>query len=172
MNKEEFRNSLIKAATPAETKLLTALCNDARFKGRVEFQKQIGKYFVDFFITDKRLAIELDGSSHESKKKYDEDRTKELSLMGVRVIRFQNTVVFKHVDQVIRKIFNYTSINKRKNKFGFLADHVNSEWIKKSNKRVKKLVKKGSRVVRRKRNPATDTPVCVKQNKVSTVSGQ
>lgn len=153
MNSSEFRQSLINAATPAETKLLQLFDSDPRFKGRVEFQRQIGKYFVDFFIKSKMLAIELDGSSHISKKKYDDSRTRELKSQGVTVIRFWNATVFKDPESVLRKIFNYTQSGKRR-RSSFIIDHINHDCFKNS-KKIKKLkIKtKSMRSVSRKRNP-------------------
>jgi very-short-patch-repair endonuclease len=153
MNSSDFRNSLVNAATPAEIRLLQLLDADPRFTGRVEFQKQIGRFYVDFYISDKKLAIELDGSSHISKTKYDSDRTVEIKKYGITVIRFQNSQVFKTPGVVISKIFNYTSNSKRKNKHSFIANHINKECFK-DNKKVKKIVSKGLQVIRRKKNPA------------------
>lgn len=53
--------------------------------------KQKG-YIVDFYIPVLKLAIEIDGSSHDSKQagKYDVVRTSFLAYRGVKVLRFTN----------------------------------------------------------------------------------
>lgn len=116
IKKEEFRERLIKAATPAETRLLQLINDDHLLKGMVEFQKILEPYIVDFYFKSKKLAVELDGSSHESKKQYDSERTKTIKLKyGVKVIRFQNSTVFKNPESVITKIKRYSYIKIKHN---------------------------------------------------------
>ena len=61
----------------------------------VNRQKTIGNYIIDFFIAEKRLAIELDGSQHtlEVNKKADEIRDRELYKLGIRVLRYSNSLL-------------------------------------------------------------------------------
>ena len=48
-------------------------------------------YFIaDFYCTEKKVIIELDGEIHESQKEYDENRDSILKEMGVKVVRFKN----------------------------------------------------------------------------------
>ena len=44
----------------------------------IDFDRQrvIGRYIVDFYIKGLSLVIEIDGSSHNGKEKYDEQRNK------------------------------------------------------------------------------------------------
>jgi very-short-patch-repair endonuclease len=53
-------------------------------------QKPIDRYIVDFYCKDLKLAIEIDGSSHdgEEAKINDEIRQKRLESLGVRFLRF------------------------------------------------------------------------------------
>ena len=59
---------------------------------RFQRQKPIGNYIVDFYCASRKLAIELDGGQHyeEAGKTYDRQRTKELSKLGIRILRFSN----------------------------------------------------------------------------------
>ncbi len=61
----------------------------------VEFHRQvpIDRFIVDFFCHEIRLAIEKDGSSHDSKYEYDKRREGKLELLGVKFIRFGNLQV-------------------------------------------------------------------------------
>jgi very-short-patch-repair endonuclease len=58
---------------------------------------------VDFFCTDARLVIELDGSQHgeEPKRHADERRTEYLASQGSRVLRFWNEEVLDNIDGVL-----------------------------------------------------------------------
>ncbi len=62
---------------------------------RVQRQKTIGSYIVDFYCHDARLVIELDGSQHyeQHAQAYDEERTRFLQAAGLHVIRFPNAVI-------------------------------------------------------------------------------
>ncbi len=72
----------------------------------IKFRRQcsIGKYIVDFYSFEKKLAIEIDGDSHfESKEaeKHDKDRTKFIESQGIQVIRFFNTDIMKNIEGCI-----------------------------------------------------------------------
>src|SRR5438270_2644003 len=76
--------------TKAERKLWRWL-RDRRF-GDQKFRRQypVGRYVLDFYCHDLKLAIELDGSPHEFRSEYDERRTAELRGYGITVVRFAN----------------------------------------------------------------------------------
>lgn len=69
-------------------------------------QKCFGCYIVDFYCSDARLIVELDGSQHFSPegKVWDENRTAYLASLGLRVIRFTNAQVNREFDAVCRAI--------------------------------------------------------------------
>lgn len=83
---------LRKNATDAEN-LLWQLLRDRQLEG-LKFRRQhpLGGYILDFYCHEERLAIELDGSGHleTDQARRDEQRTKDLAALGVRVIRFWN----------------------------------------------------------------------------------
>ena len=58
----------------------------------VNRQKNIGNYIVDFFIAEKRVVIEIDGSQHgmEGQKAADEKRDADLNALGITVLRYRN----------------------------------------------------------------------------------
>ena len=61
----------------------------------VHRQKVIGSYIVDFYIAEKKLAIELDGSQHYDLpgKEADEVRDAFLREQGITVLRYANSDV-------------------------------------------------------------------------------
>ena len=73
---------------------------------RFNRQKVIGNYIVDFYCRKVNLVIELDGGQHYEKEalEYDEKRTQYLTDLGIRVLRFTNTDIQKHLDEVCRVI--------------------------------------------------------------------
>ncbi len=76
-------------------------------------QKPIGNYIVDFFSYTLRLAIEIDGESHdESTFEYDIKREKYLDSVGLKVLRFDDREVKKDMDNVLRVIEEWILENK------------------------------------------------------------
>ena len=63
-------------------------------------------YVVDFYCSKTKLAIEVDGLIHKTNEKYDSYRTRYLSSLGIREIRFDNQQVEKDINLVLEKIKN------------------------------------------------------------------
>ena len=61
----------------------------------VHRQHNLENYIVDFYIASKKVVIEIDGSQHtdEKRKKADEKRDKELSLWGLKILRYYNNEI-------------------------------------------------------------------------------
>jgi type I restriction enzyme M protein len=81
-----------KKSTDAE-KRLWRLLRDRRFN-EFKFRRQYtcGVYFLDFYCTVAKLAVELDGSGHGFPGRHarDEKRDKFLAEQGIKVLRFWN----------------------------------------------------------------------------------
>ena len=80
------------------------------FPVMVHRQKVIGSYIVDFYIAEKKLVIELDGSQHYSEegKAYDTERDAFLNAQGLTVLRYANSDVNTQFEAVCRDIWNHT----------------------------------------------------------------
>jgi very-short-patch-repair endonuclease len=101
-NRRNLRNNL----TPAEA-ALWKLLKSKQLEG-IKFRRQhsVGNYILDFYCTTQRLAIELDGAHHftEEGMRYDEERTAYLNSVDIRVIRFENKLVFDDPEYVLKEI--------------------------------------------------------------------
>src|SRR4051812_15603413 len=53
-------------------------------------QHTIDRFIVDFFCTEARLVIEVDGIIHDDQQEADQLRTEFLENLGLRVLRFTN----------------------------------------------------------------------------------
>lgn len=101
-----LRQSLRNNATSAEAILWRAL------KGKqvagIKFRRQfgVGPYVLDFYCPEIRLGIELDGGVHKTSYtyEYDEMRTRFMAENRIRVMRFDNEVVYKNIQGVIEAI--------------------------------------------------------------------
>lgn len=65
-------------------------------------QATVGYYVADFLCVEKRLIVELDGGRHSADA--DERRTRDLSRLGYRVIRFWNNEINENLDAVLGRI--------------------------------------------------------------------
>jgi len=92
------------APTSAEALLWEGLRR--RFVARLRFRRQhiIAGYIVDFYCPSLRLAIEVDGSVHETQRERDEQRTRNLGQLGVTVLRIPNARVRADLASVLDHI--------------------------------------------------------------------
>ena len=91
---------LRKNMTPWERKLWYNFLRS--YPIRFQRQKAIGNYIADFYCAKARLIIELDGGGHynDKQKKSDENRTKELENMDLKVVRICNLDIDKNFIEV------------------------------------------------------------------------
>jgi very-short-patch-repair endonuclease len=82
-----------------------------RIKGkRLRFifhrQKPIGGYIVDFYCSEAKLVIEVDGGYHlgSETKSYDKVKDETLCNLGLIVERFTNEEVLNRTDEVVERI--------------------------------------------------------------------
>ena len=92
----QLARNLRKNMTPWERKLWYEYLN--QYPLRFQRQKAIGDYIVDFYCAKAQLVIELDGGGHYDDKQIlaDQQRTKALEAMGLRIIRICNLDIDKN----------------------------------------------------------------------------
>ncbi len=73
---------------------------------KVQRQRVIKGFIVDFYCAAAKLAVELDGSQHFSEQglAYDTERSAILNGFGIEVIRFSNLEVDKEFQSVCEMI--------------------------------------------------------------------
>ena len=64
-------------------------------------QKPIGNYIADFYCLEKNLVIEIDGSSHDNKYKYDSLRDEYMQTLGIHVLRITDKDVRHDIQNVL-----------------------------------------------------------------------
>ena len=82
------------------------LVRGRRFAG-YKFKRQflIGKFIADFACLEYNLIVELDGSQHADRTRYDRERDLFLRARGFRVLRFWNSDFLTNREGVIEVIF-------------------------------------------------------------------
>ena len=113
-NRKEFqsrRRSLRKRLTAAEAVLWSLLKNKQLDGRKFRRQHSVDRYILDFYCPSERLAIELDGENHFTAEGmlYDENRTRYLQSINIRVIRFENEEVFQSPQGVLAEIRRWFS---------------------------------------------------------------
>ena len=94
--------------TQAEKLLWQELRNRKIQNQRFLRQFSISSYVLDFYCPNLRLAIEVDGATHNTSDEieYDKIRQSEIESLGIMFLRFNNEEIFKDIYKVLEKIEN------------------------------------------------------------------
>jgi very-short-patch-repair endonuclease len=99
------RSARLRANSTFPEQLLWSVLRGKQLGG-VRFRRQhpIEPYIVDFYCASARLAIELDGQSHDGRDEYDNQRTHDIENQSIRVLRVSNDDVLNNLDGVLELI--------------------------------------------------------------------
>ena len=91
--------------TDAEA-LLWMLLRNRRIAG-AKFRRQhpVGRYIIDYYCVEQKLAIELDGGQHGEAVGYDQHRDSWLRSQEIRVLRFWNNQMLAETEVVMEEIY-------------------------------------------------------------------
>jgi len=82
-----------------------------------KFRRQhgIGAYIVDFYCTELRLVIEVDGDSHMTPEAifYDSRRDDFMKNNDIYCLRFTNAEIYQNLENVIKKIEELAEVLSR-----------------------------------------------------------
>ncbi len=103
---KERARELRKNMTPGEVTLWKHLKGKQMCGYDFDRQRPIDQFIVDFYCKKLMLAIEIDGSSHDSPEaqQRDAERQRRLESLGVRFLRFREEEVCGEVEGVLRVI--------------------------------------------------------------------
>jgi very-short-patch-repair endonuclease len=73
---------------------------------RFKAQHPIDTFIADFYCHSIKLALEIDGESHNSEDQieYDKNRNVIMNNLGITVLRFKNTQIENDINRVINTI--------------------------------------------------------------------
>ena len=101
-----YRKYLRNHATRAERTLWVGL--KARQLLGYKFRRQhgVGKYILDFYCPELRLAIEIDGATHESAHAAERDAMRQaiIEKHKIRFLRFTDDQMLGNAEMVLREI--------------------------------------------------------------------
>ncbi|MBA3827425.1 MAG: endonuclease domain-containing protein [Taibaiella sp.] len=103
---KNFRTQLRHNLTPAEAALWRVLKNKQLQGRKFIRQHSIEYYIADFYCPSEKLIIELDGQVHYTPGASENDfvRDERLGELGFKVLRFENKMVFEHIEGVVAQI--------------------------------------------------------------------
>jgi very-short-patch-repair endonuclease len=101
---QAFAKELRQNMTDAEKLLWSKLRNRQLFCHKFRRQQPIGTFIADFYCSEAKLVIELDGHAHADQVEYDRERTNWLISEGYTVVRFWNGDVLRNINGVLQDI--------------------------------------------------------------------
>ena len=111
----EQRRELRRRQTETE-EILWEILRDRKLGGyKFKRQYSVERFIIDFYCSEVRFAVELDGSVHDEKsqKAYDEARQEYIEEFGIEFLRIWNNEVELDVEGVKRKILEAIENLKR-----------------------------------------------------------
>lgn len=108
----ELCRKLRKCSTPTEEKFWSALRHRTSLGKKflrlhpIFFKYiQTESFFIaDFYCSEQKLVIEIDGKSHDYQKEYDELRTHLISTLGIKIIRFRKNEIENDLPAVLKHL--------------------------------------------------------------------
>jgi very-short-patch-repair endonuclease len=91
-------------STPEEDLLWQRLRNRNVLRLKFRRQHTIDRFILDFYCSEARLAIEVEGAIHQYTQEEDTIRREYLENIGLKVLRFSNEEVNTNLDSVVEKI--------------------------------------------------------------------
>jgi very-short-patch-repair endonuclease len=106
-NRRQLRHSMPKAEVLLWQRLRGRQLLGCKFRR----QYSVGPYVLDFYCSELRLGIELDGDSHfqPGALEYDQKRDQFVATFGIRILHFLNTDVYENIDGILESIADETS---------------------------------------------------------------
>ncbi|HMD13393.1 MAG TPA: endonuclease domain-containing protein [Bacteroidota bacterium] len=123
-SQREQRKSLRNHMPSAEVIVWSRLQKKQLLGCKFRRQFSIGHYIVDFYSTELKLVIEIDGDSHFTTGEEANDRLRQsfIEQHGIRFLRFTNVDVYKNLSAVMQSIYEMIEgLRKEKSSFALLT---------------------------------------------------
>jgi very-short-patch-repair endonuclease len=104
---------LRKAGNLAEVIFWKTFKDKKKFGFDIDRQVIIGNYIVDFFIPELGLVFEIDGSSHDNKVDYDNERNVYMQSLGLEVFHILDIDVKKSIEKVYGYVLQIVEERKK-----------------------------------------------------------
>lgn len=105
-SKLRFASKLRRNATEGE-KAVRRLLNASTL--RWQFQAPMRGWILDFYCSRVRVAVEIDGSSHDDKELKDSARDTALRVLGIVTLRYSESEAASQPQSVVDRILRFCS---------------------------------------------------------------
>ena len=102
---------LRKQSTPGEIRLWNALKHRQVLGYKFRRQHPIHSFIVDFYCRELKLAIEIDGRSHDFKIEADKERQYLIEQLGVSFLRFSESDAKRNTEGVVMEIEKWIELH-------------------------------------------------------------
>jgi very-short-patch-repair endonuclease len=110
-NKEKLkdRRRELRRKSTVEEEIIWNELRDRKLGYKFKRQHSIGGYILDFYCSEQKLVIEIDGKSHSQSeaKEYDKIRDTYFNELGYTTIRFLNKDIKNNLERVLNEITDY-----------------------------------------------------------------
>ncbi len=102
---KEQRKNLRNSMTPQELIMWSRIKN-SKIGYKLRRQHSIGRYIADFYCSEKRVVVEIDGVQHFDKEAMEHDRVRSefFQSQGISVVRFTNAEINTNLESVLENI--------------------------------------------------------------------
>jgi len=103
--RKELRNT-----SPKAERILWSYIKNKQLGYKFRRQYSVERYIIDFYCSELKLAIKVDGDTHymnQEVMEYDKERQLYIESFGIRFLRFTNDDVYTNIEGVIEAIQNY-----------------------------------------------------------------
>ncbi|MBI4686156.1 MAG: DUF559 domain-containing protein [Nitrospirae bacterium] len=106
---EKIKRRILRSNMPLAEVLLWSKLKSKQVGYKFRRQYSIGKFVIDFYCPQLKLAIEIDGESHYREMSSRRDRTRQTTIESFEIsfLRFTNQEVYENIDGVLQKIIEH-----------------------------------------------------------------
>ena len=101
-----------KSATKTENILWYKVLKNKKTGFKFLRQKPLDRFILDFYCKELQLVIEVDGSSHDKRKNYDEARDKFLRNLNIETLRISTEDIMTNLNKVNYEIKKFIEVRK------------------------------------------------------------
>lgn len=103
---ETEKRQVLRGEAPSAERLLWSRIRRDACGAKFRRQVSVGAFVLDFYCPTLRLALEIDGPTHENDEAVARDSTRQqyIEALGVRFLRFTNEQVYHHLPDVVETI--------------------------------------------------------------------
>ena len=101
-----FRRRELRRKQTKHEEILWRSVRSRKLGVKIRRQYSVGGYVLDFYCSELKLVIEIDGDQHSKKEEilYDKQRTDYLNILGCSVLRFKNIELERNLEKVLSVI--------------------------------------------------------------------